>query len=137
MTLVREIITHYNYLITIFLMVAGLYVVIARGNMIKKLVGLSLFQTSVYLLYIAPGKIIGGTAPIVNPAFKVYSNPLPHVLILTAMAFTPVRYIAPAREISIVIGAFFGVQLLKEADAPRRLLAAGGMVAGIIALALG
>jgi multicomponent Na+:H+ antiporter subunit C len=76
---------HYNYIVTIFLMVAGLYVVIARGNMIKKLIGLSLFQTSVYLLYIAPGKIIGGTAPIIDPAFNVYSNPLPHVLILTAI----------------------------------------------------
>src|SRR5687767_14659855 len=75
----------YNYLITIFLMVAGLYIVIARGNMVKKLVGLAIFQTSVYLLYIAPGKILGGTAPIVDPAFKVYSNPLPHVLILTAI----------------------------------------------------
>jgi multicomponent Na+:H+ antiporter subunit C len=85
MTLLREIFSHYNYLITIFLMVAGLYVVIASGNMIKKLVGLSLFQTSVYLLYIAPGKIVGGTAPIIDPAFKVYSNPLPHVLILTAI----------------------------------------------------
>lgn len=76
---------HYNYLITIFLMIAGLYIVIARGNMIKKLIGLSLFQTSVYLLYIEPGKIIGGTAPILDPAFTVYSNPLPHVLILTAI----------------------------------------------------
>ncbi len=76
---------HYNYFITIFLMVAGLYIMIARGNMIKKLIGLSLFQTSVYLLYVAPGKIIGGTAPILDPAFKVYSNPLPHVLILTAI----------------------------------------------------
>jgi multicomponent Na+:H+ antiporter subunit C len=76
---------HYNYVVTIFLMVAGLYIVIARGNMIKKLVGLSLFQTSVYLLYIEPGKIIGGTAPIIDPAFRVYSNPLPHVLILTAI----------------------------------------------------
>lgn len=76
---------HYNYVVTIFLMVGGLYVVIARGNMIKKLIGLSLFQTSVYLLYIEPGKIIGGTAPIINPAFTVYSNPLPHVLILTAI----------------------------------------------------
>ncbi len=66
-------------------MVAGLYIVIARGNMIKKLVGLSMFQTSVYLLYIAPGKVIGGTAPILDPAFTVYSNPLPHVLILTAI----------------------------------------------------
>ncbi|MBI3435214.1 MAG: cation:proton antiporter subunit C [Proteobacteria bacterium] len=76
---------HYNYIITIFLMVAGLYVVIAHGNMIKKLVGLSIFQTSVYLLYIGPAKIIGGTAPIIDAAFGVYSNPLPHVLILTAI----------------------------------------------------
>ena len=72
--------------ITIFLMMAGLYiVVVARSNMVKKLIGLSIFQTSVYLLYIEPGKIIGGTAPIIDPAFTVYSNPLPHVLILTAI----------------------------------------------------
>jgi len=75
----------YNYLVTVFLMVAGLYVVIARGNMIKKLIGLSLFQTSVYLLYLAPAKIDGGTAPILDAAYTVYSNPLPHVLILTAI----------------------------------------------------
>ena len=81
----KSFFAHYNYIVTIVLMVAGLYIVIARGNMIKKLVGLSLFQTSVYLLYIEPGKIIGGTAPILDPAFKVYSNPLPHVLILTAI----------------------------------------------------
>ena len=76
---------HYNYLITIFLMMAGLYIVLARGNMIKKLVGLGIFQTSVYLVYLEPAKIIGGTAPILDPAFTVYSNPLPHVLILTAI----------------------------------------------------
>ena len=64
-------------------------------------------------------------------------SPVAYVLILTAMSFTPVSYIAPAREISIVIGAFFGAKLLKEADGSRRLIAAGGMVAGIIALALG
>ena len=76
---------HYNYVITMFLMMAGLYIVVVRGNRVKKLVGLSIFQTSVYLLYIEPGKILGGTAPIVDPAFTVYSNPLPHVLILTAI----------------------------------------------------
>jgi multicomponent Na+:H+ antiporter subunit C len=76
---------HYNYLITVLLAVAGLYIVVARGNMVKKLIGLSIFQTSVYLLFIAPGKIFGGTAPILDPAFAVYSNPLPHVLILTAI----------------------------------------------------
>lgn len=76
---------HYNFVITIFLMVAGLYIVIARGNLVKKLVGLAIFQTSVYLLYIEPGKILGGTAPILDPEFSLYSNPLPHVLILTAI----------------------------------------------------
>lgn len=76
---------HFAYWITIFIGIAGLYIVIARGNLVKKLVGLSIFQTSVYLLYIAPGKLIGGTAPIVAEAYTVYSNPLPHVLILTAI----------------------------------------------------
>lgn len=77
--------SHYGYWVTIFLMVAGLYIVIARGNLVKKLIGLGIFQTSVYLLYIAPGKLIGGTAPILADQFKTYSNPLPHVLILTAI----------------------------------------------------
>lgn len=77
--------SHFSYWITLFLMVTGLFIVIARGNLIKKLVGLGIFQTSVYLLYIAPGKLIGGTAPILAESFKVYSNPLPHVLILTAI----------------------------------------------------
>ena len=76
---------HYTYWVTVLLLGAGLFIVIARGNLVKKLIGLSIFQTSVYLLYIAPGKLIGGTAPIVSEAYRVYSNPLPHVLILTAI----------------------------------------------------
>jgi multicomponent Na+:H+ antiporter subunit C len=85
MDLLTGIVAHYNYVITIFLMVTGLYVVVAHSNMIKKLVGLSIFQTSVYLLYLEPAKIVGGTAPIYDPAFTVYANPLPHALILTAI----------------------------------------------------
>ncbi|MDH4173524.1 MAG: cation:proton antiporter subunit C [Betaproteobacteria bacterium] len=77
--------SHYSYWITVLLMAAGLYIMIARGNLVKKLIGLSIFQTSVYLLYIAPGKLIGGTAPILSEAYQLYSNPLPHVLILTAI----------------------------------------------------
>lgn len=80
-----EIVEHYNQWITIFLMVGGLTIVIARGNMIKKLVGLGIFQTSVYLLYLSAGKIIGGSPPILEDGVEVYSNPLPHVLILTAI----------------------------------------------------
>jgi multicomponent Na+:H+ antiporter subunit C len=81
----RDIVAHYNQWITIFLMIGGLFIVIARGNMIKKLVGLGIFQTSVYLLYISAGKILGGSPPILEDGVEVYSNPLPHVLILTAI----------------------------------------------------
>jgi multicomponent Na+:H+ antiporter subunit C len=80
-----EILADLNYWVTIFLLMGGLYIIVAHGNMIKKLVGLSIFQTSVYLLFISPGKVLGGTAPIIAPEFDLYSNPLPHVLILTAI----------------------------------------------------
>ena len=76
----------WNYIIVIILMMTGLFIVIARANLIKKLIGLSVFQTSVFLFYISLGKVAGGTAPILdgNPG-TLYSNPLPHVLILTAI----------------------------------------------------
>ena len=76
---------HFSYWIAVFLMVAGLYIIVARSNLLKKLIGLAILQTSVYLLYIAPGKLIGATAPIIAEGFTRYSNPLPHVLILTAI----------------------------------------------------
>lgn len=75
----------YNYWIVVFLMMAGLYIVIARGNLIKKMVGLGVFQASVFIFYLTMGKVAGGTAPIVIPGDPLYSNPLPHVLILTAI----------------------------------------------------
>ena len=82
------LITHWNYFIVVFLMMIGLFIVISSMNLVKKLVGLNLFQTSVFLFYISLGKISGGTAPIIIPkadAPILYSNPLPHVLILTAI----------------------------------------------------
>ena len=83
--MLEPILAHYNYWIAIFLMMAGLYVVVSHGNLVKKIVGLNIFQTSVFLLYITIGKVEGGTAPILDERFTVYSNPLPHVLILTAI----------------------------------------------------
>jgi len=80
-----QILGHFNYWIFIILMMCGFYMVIASDNLIKKLVGLGIFQTSVFILYISMGKITGGTAPIVIDKAVVYSNPLPHVLILTAI----------------------------------------------------
>lgn len=79
------ILSHYNYWAAIVLMMAGLYVVVARGNLIKKIVGLNLFQVSVFMLYISMGKVSGGTAPILTGKTEIFSNPLPHVLILTAI----------------------------------------------------
>ena len=80
---------HYNYWIFIFLMMLGFYVVVARGNLVKKIIGLNIFQASVFLLYISIGKVFGGTAPIIIDSTGsdpvTYSNPLPHVLILTAI----------------------------------------------------
>jgi multicomponent Na+:H+ antiporter subunit C len=80
-----ELLGSFNYMIVVVLMMAGFYIVISRTNLIKKLVGLGVFQASVFVLYISMSKIIGGTAPILDDAYEVYSNPLPHVLILTAI----------------------------------------------------
>ncbi|MGQ9424443.1 cation:proton antiporter subunit C [Gilvimarinus sp. F26214L] len=80
-----EILSHYNYWVVIVLMMIGFYVVVAQGNLIKKIVGLNIFQTSVFIFYISVGKVEGGSAPILADGISVYSNPLPHVLILTAI----------------------------------------------------
>jgi len=95
----------FNYWAVIVLMMVGFYTLIARGNLIKKLIGLNIFQTSVILMYVSFGKISGGTAPILIESgddhaaegteaalsaveaagFVAYSNPIPHVLMLTAI----------------------------------------------------
>ena len=75
----------YNYWIVVVLMMTGFYVVIAQNNLIKKVVGLNIFQVSVFVFYISMSKVKGGTAPILDPGIQVYGNPLPHVLILTAI----------------------------------------------------
>ncbi|MDP6952536.1 MAG: cation:proton antiporter subunit C [Alphaproteobacteria bacterium] len=80
-----DILGRYSYWVVVLVMMIGFYVVIDRGNLIKKLVGLNIFQTAVFLLYISAGKVSGGTAPIIDDDATLYSNPLPHVLILTAI----------------------------------------------------
>ena len=77
----------YNYWAFIVLLMTGFYIVIASGNLIKKLLGLSIFQSAVFLLYITMDKVEGGTAPIIQEGMtdQIFSNPLPQVLILTAI----------------------------------------------------
>lgn len=85
------VLQHFNYWVVIFLMMIGMYTVISRGHLLKKVIGLNIFQTSVFILYISIGYIEGGTVPIVagqvvgNTGDVVFANPLPHVLILTAI----------------------------------------------------
>ena len=67
------------------LVVTGLYVVMANANLVKKVLGLNIFQVAVFILYISAGRLEGGTAPILAEGFTRYANPLPHVLILTAI----------------------------------------------------
>lgn len=74
-----------NYWIIIILMMTGLYTVISKSNLIKKIIGLGIFQVSVIMFFISMGKVKGGTAPIAAEGFEVYSNPVPHVLMLTAI----------------------------------------------------
>ncbi|MEQ3696093.1 MAG: cation:proton antiporter subunit C [Pseudomonadales bacterium] len=79
------ILDYYNYWVVVFLMMTGFYIVITANNLVKKVVGLNIFQTSVFMLYISMGNVTGATAPILVEGVTQYSNPLPHVLILTAI----------------------------------------------------
>ncbi len=82
-----ELLGLYYYWVFAILLMTGFYAVIAKINLIKKLIGLSLFQAAVFLLYITMGKVDGGTAPIFSSdaGEQLFSNPLPQVLILTAI----------------------------------------------------
>ena len=85
--LVDHLATHWNYLAVIVLMMSGLYIAISRSNPVKKNMGMNVFQASVILMYVSMGKIHGGTAPILVEGVPdvVYTNPVPHVLMLTAI----------------------------------------------------
>jgi multicomponent Na+:H+ antiporter subunit C len=79
------VLSFFNYWMVVVLMMVGFYCVIARGNMVKKILGLNVFQTAVFIMFISAGKVVGGSTPILRDGVEVYSNPLPHVLILTAI----------------------------------------------------
>jgi multicomponent Na+:H+ antiporter subunit C len=82
-----ELLGYFNYWVFAIVLTVGLYTVISRANLIKKLIGLSIFQSAVFLMYITMDKVEGGTAPIIQKGMEnqLFSNPLPQVLILTAI----------------------------------------------------
>jgi len=101
------ILAKYNYWIYIFLMMTGFYAVVAKKNLVKKIIGLNIFQTAVFLFYISMAKVKGGTAPILLEGSVLYDNPLPHCLILTAIVVS-VSTTAVALAIIILIKRAFG-----------------------------
>jgi multicomponent Na+:H+ antiporter subunit C len=101
----------YNYWVYISLMMIGFYAIIAKGNLIKKIIGLNIFQTAVFLFYISVSKVKGGTAPILWDGAVRYDNPLPHVLILTAIV---VSVSTTAVALAIIIRIFKEYGTLEE-----------------------
>ena len=114
-----EALTHANYWAAIMLAMIGLYAVIAPSNLIKKLIGLGMFQSAIFLIYITVGKVEGGTAPIVDAAYTVYSNPLPHVLILTAIVVS-VSTLAVGLALTVAIKRAYGTVEEDEIDEQDR-----------------
>lgn len=94
-------------------MMAGFFTTIASDNLVKKMVGLNIFQTSVFILYISLGKVEGGSPPIADPAIELYSNPLPHVLILTAIV---VGVATTALGLSLIIRIQKAYGSIEESD---------------------
>ncbi|MCK5361426.1 MAG: cation:proton antiporter subunit C [Gammaproteobacteria bacterium] len=111
--LLTGLFAHYNYWVVIALIMLGMYVVMANPNLVKKVIGLNIFQTAVFILYISMGEIEGGTAPILSDAFTVYTNPLPHVLILTAIV---VGVATTALALALIVRIYRAYQTIEEDD---------------------
>lgn len=103
----KDLVGLFPYWAVALLMMTGLYIVIAQGNLVKKLIGLGIFQVSVFVLYIAMGVVSGGTPPILENGFTTYSNPLPSVLILTAIV-VGVATLAVGLALAVRIRESFG-----------------------------
>ncbi len=138
-----DVLGYANYFAVIILMMGGLYVIFATGNLIKRMIGLAIFQTSVGLFFITVSKVFGGTAPIIieddDPAMAdlaarldpeyfdaaayhgvVYSNPLPHVLILTAIV-VGVATLAVGLAIAVRVREAYGTVEREEIESKDRI----------------
>ena len=109
---------HYAYWGAIVLLAIGLYTVTAGTNLVKKVMGLSIFQTAVFVFYIAIGAVENATAPIVDPAHGAYANPLPHVLILTAIV---VGVATAALALALVVRIHAECGSIEEDDIERAI----------------
>ena len=114
---IAKIFAKYNYWVFIILMMIGFYGIIAKDNLIKKIIGLNIFQTAIFLFFISLGAVKGGTAPIVSEEMiekgYTYVNPLPHVLILTAIV---VSVATTAVALSLIIRMYQQYGTIEEGE---------------------
>ncbi len=113
-----NILDSFNYWVVIVLMMIGLYIIITHNNLVKKLIGINIFQTSIFILFISMGKISGGTAPILTETDLPYSSPLPHVLILTAIV---VGISTTALGLAIVIRIYHAFGTVEDDEIRRKM----------------
>jgi multicomponent Na+:H+ antiporter subunit C len=113
-----DILGSFNYWVVVILMMIGLYIVITHKNLVKKLIGINIFQTSIFILFISMGKISGGTAPILTTTDPLYSSPLPHVLILTAIV---VGISTTALGLAIVIRLYHAFGTVEDDEIQREI----------------
>jgi len=119
---VAKVFAKYNYWISILIMLIGFYAIIAKENLIKKIIGLNIFQTAIFLFFISLGAVKGGTAPIVSEEMVKkgypYVNPLPHVLILTAIV---VSVATTAVALSLIIRMYRQYGTIEEGEIIEKL----------------
>jgi multicomponent Na+:H+ antiporter subunit C len=128
--LFQEIVAKYNYWLYIILMMIGLYAMIVKNNLVKKLVGMNIFQTAIILFYISIGYKRGATIPIIENAHgghhgapqaieaAAYINPLPHVLMLTAIVVSVATF---GVALALAVKVYQRYQTLEEDEIRMRL----------------
>ena len=124
----EDIAAKYNYWLYIVLMMIGFYAMIAKNNLVKKIIGMNIFQTAIILFYVSSGSKKGATIPIISHTHAEsshaldaaqYINPLPHVLMLTAIVVS-VATLGVALALAMKIYAQYGT--LEEDEIREKIL---------------
>ena len=112
------LLTRYNYVAAFLLVAMGLYLVVGDRNLVKKVIGMNIFQTGIFLFFITAAYVEGGAPPVIEKGVETYVSPLPHVLILTAIV-VGVSLTAVALTLIIRIYSEYGTlreDVLREMD---------------------
>lgn len=120
--MLEDFLGRYPYYTTVALMAVGLYGMIAKRNLMKKLIAMSIFQTAILLFYIQGATKWDATVPVIDPAIgheaELYINPLPHVLVLTAIV---VGVATTGVALALLLTIYRSSGSLEEGDVMKRM----------------